>query len=215
MAKMITKGVGRREVACDRVEITIELRSRRTQSRDALKEVMEQCERFLGELKGLGYDIGAVEAGRNDVRKEEFTDNPYAIASRAITFKADYDLNFIDLIMRIAKADTYSVNLTVNPYLSNRDQLHEELRAEAVRDARRQAELTAAGAGLSIAGVERITLDEAYEYAMGEAEESAARMKAVCSDSAYGAFGGPGLYSELGKELLKEEETVYIEWLLE
>lgn len=218
MAKIITKGTGKRDVEYDSVTVTISFKNKKRQMRDAIKTATEECEDFLRTMKGTGFDIGRIRAGENKVDRREYSEDKNVMADRTISFKANYDLELIDMIMKIIEKGSYSVNVNFDPYVSNLETLHKELKTEAVEDARGKAELMANALDLCIVGVERIKMEQ-YDYKIFENEsERMERMEGFNT----GEVGDisllddvSGLFTGLKPELTSEEESVYVEWILE
>lgn len=218
MAKIITKGEGRREVEYDSMEIRITFCEKKRLVKDSIKEALDDCEEFLGRLKAAGFDINKIRAGDNKIDRQVYSDEKSVITTREISFKADYDAELINVMMRILEEGAYNVNFHVMPYLSDIKSIHDELRVMATDDARNTAETMARAAGLEIAGIERIKIDH-YDYNIFEIEDEKmsvlANREGVVGDISLLDIGGRGLYAELGNPTTTEEEIVYIEWILE
>ena len=194
--------------------MTFNTRDRR--SKDAIRKVIEECDLFLGELKKLGVDTNLIRGGKNNVTKNNYSDDESTDAVRTISWDSDYDLKMIDAVMQLSKKGSYDIDISIDPRYSKKSEMIKELMREAVLDAKSVADLLAESLGTRVIGPAKINASGDYDYITDEEYMDDHRPGAVNGIDLmdYGA-GFESHYSELKKPTTTHTESITKEWELE
>lgn len=219
MGKMMTKGVAKRVVEYDAMTINVLFEARERQTKDAVRKVLEESEEFLKIIKDAGVDMELVEAGRDEVEKGRYSNEKYVEAIRWITIRTAYDTVLSDFIMRLSENRSYSLSLDIRPEITDAADIHKELLLEAVKDARETADMIAETAGVRIKGIKKINVggDIPYRNMLMEKTDSRKYDIPMFLEAGLGAgeTAKPRLFTELKSATSSEEETVYVQWIIE
>lgn len=219
MGKMMTKGVAKRVVEYDAMTINVLFEAREGQTKDAVRKVLEESEEFLKIIKDAGVDMELVEAGRDEVEKGRYSNEKYVEAIRWITIRTAYDTVLSDFIMRLSENRSYSLSLDIRPEITDAADIHKELLLEAVKDARETADMIAETAGVRIKGIKKINVggDIPYRNMLMEKTDSGKYDIPMFLETGLGAgeTAKPRLFTKLKSATSSEEETVYVQWIIE
>ena len=157
MGKIEVEGYAKRTVDYDLMEITIGFNEFEKTAEKSSKKVMEDCEKFLGELKRSGMDISAIRLDEDKVRstsryfsgKEQ---EGYG-ASRRLELTTSFDMKVINGLRNLANKMNLPASFDVQYRLSNATDIREELRLEALKNAKAQAELIAQTIDMKVKGL--------------------------------------------------------------
>lgn len=157
---VVTSGEGVIEVPPDRAWITITAESRASNPRDAQKRNAETMAPVLEKLKAAGVSADAIKTVGYDLQQEwDYVNNRRV--SRGYVARNTVDVR-VDAIDRVGELLEIAVGLGATSVggvrfgLKDRAKLEREALRLAVTEARQRAEAAAAGAGMSIARVQRI-----------------------------------------------------------
>ncbi len=143
MGKIEVRGYAERKVNYDGMVIDIEFNASSKAGDKASKQVLEQCEEFLGLLEKQGFDISEVQLLEDSVEEERYRSENQYCASRGITLKMKFDMVVVNLIRKMLNNMRAEVCFDVKYYLINSKELHEELLKEALLNAKHKAEVIA------------------------------------------------------------------------
>ena len=155
MGKIEVRGSASRTVDYDRMSLKLEFHAKENTSKEASQRVVHECEEFLGVLKKGGVDISKISLSddfvdrsadyyRDGVKKE------YYRANRVLEIESEFDLKMINNIRAIIINSDAQVSFQVDYVLSNEDEIRQELLTEALKDAKRQAEVMAEAVGQKV-----------------------------------------------------------------
>ena len=211
MGKLITTGKSMRKVEPDVMEITIDIISKEVYEDKAIDRSEKSTEEILGALRSLGIDISKIESDGQRVSKREwYHDDDWDTHfeyGRRLQFEVEADVKLANQILSAVKRDDIEVEVQVTYRVSNIAEIHEELKLEALKDAKVKAEAMAEILGEEIQGV--------YE-AVAECFNTYARIPrdaVMCCEAAPGRSDTP-LADELGIRKDFESETISVTWLL-
>ena len=215
MGTIRTTGSASREVAYDRMIVKMRFRSREKYTRDAVRQVSEECEGLLVKSMECGASIDSISGGSTDISWNSYSDEEYVNATRAIEWEAEYSTEQIDLLTQMIEKGSYCVNMDINPYYSESDELHKDLKLQAAREARKIADEFAVALGTKIKGPSKINVDRfsdyLSEYMDDEEHEDYSAITMGIDERGYKKT----LYSKLKSPTTIEEESLTIEWELE
>lgn len=211
MGRITTKGTASRWVDYDGMTVTIEFEAREKRTKESLRKVMEESEGFLKELSSEGIDISLIEAGRSQVTKGRYSDEEYVEAKRAISMRTVYNLHLTDVVMKMVEQNAYEANINIKPEILDKEIVHKELMQEAVKDARKKADMMAEAAGTTVIGIKRIGEKSNEPYMLRDSRTQYLEVPQFLRSTA----SDPSLFSQLKTETSLEEESIYIEWILE
>lgn len=184
---VVTMGEGVIEVAPDRAWITITAESRAGNPRDAQKRNAEAMAPVLDKLKAAGVPSDAIKTVGYDLQQEWDYVNSRRV-SRGYVARNSVDVR-VDMVERVGELLEIAVGSGATSVggirfdLKDRAKLEREALRMAVTEARGRAEAAAAGAGMSIARVQRI---DAHPLGGGPPlpKVAFAREQALASDAA-------------------------------
>lgn len=216
MGTIRTTGKALREVEYDKMTITMTFNTRDRRSKDAIRKVTEECELFLNELKKVGVDTSSIRGGRNNVSRNNYSNDKGTDAVRTISWDSDYDLKMIDAVMQLSEKGSYDIDISIDPRYSKKSELIKQLMKEAVLDAKEVADILAESLGKRIKGPAKINASGDYDYITNEEYMEDHRSGTVNGIDILGydtGFGG--FYSTLKNPTTTQIEEITIEWELE
>ena len=140
MGKLYVNGRAKQELNADMVNINLRFEARDENSTRALYIVTEQCEQFLGKLKKAGFNLDQVRLADDEVSQDRYDEERLYIASRSVEFDMPFEIKNYNAILDMIRKEQYEINLSTNYYLSNNDEVKEQLVQEAVVDSQKRAE---------------------------------------------------------------------------
>ena len=186
MGKIRMEGVAVRECKYDLMELMLTFHVKEKSTAAALKAVTEQCERFLKKLDQEGLMGPFVRYVDDDTRKTDKIVGAEVIAKRKICIRYEYSLALVNHLMEMIQETKWDIEIEPRFLLSEDKQRKEELIMEAVRDSRHKAELIADAAGVSISGIDDISIsDNTREWGYHDEEDCYEDDE----DSAHAVFG--------------------------
>ena len=169
MGKIEVEGYAERTVDYDMMEISIGFYEFDISAKEASEEVMSACETFLGTVKKYGVDISKFKLESDSVRAESryYEDENISghCASRKLSFAAPFDMKMINNLRSISDKLDLRTSFDVNYKLSDSDSIKEELKLEAVRNAKARAEKIASSIDMKVTGL--ISADKNDRYSSG------------------------------------------------
>lgn len=160
MGKVTIQGKATRTVPYDRMNITVRFQAWGATPADVLRKIEKQCEKFLGILQSMGYDIGGIQMKKANLSEERSTrDNPRGIISvsgeKSLLLKATLHPAAVNGLERIIRENELDADYSVSYDLSDRETLRRELLGEAVEDSRHKADIIAASVGTQVVGMKQ------------------------------------------------------------
>lgn len=162
MGKLTVTGYAKKEVSYDWVTIKITFSSSDKSSARASKMVIEQCDIFLKKVQKKGIQMNQIRLEEDSIRLERYKEEK-TIASRGICIEMEYNMPFINFIMKLIQEQNCDIEYSTSYKLSNEKEIHEQLLKEAILDSKGKAESLAASLGKKI-----IELKSASNRTMGE-----------------------------------------------
>ena len=157
MGKLEVRGNASKTVDYDLMKIELDFHAKEKTPTEASEKVMRECEEFLGTLKNGGIDISNISLMKDsvdhsiDYRNEGEKD--YYRASRVLEINSKFDMKMINDLRAIANASKAQVSFHVDYKLSNEDTIRQELMTEALKDAKKQAEVMAQAIDQKVVGL--------------------------------------------------------------
>ena len=174
MGKIEVEGYAERTVEYDLMEITIGFYEFDISAKEASSEVMNSCERYLAALKKQGIDISGIRLADDNVRSDSryFDDDNIDgyCAHRKLIITAPFDMKLINTLRSISDKLDLQTGFNVNYQLSDCNRIKEELKLEAIRNAKSQAETIAASIDLKVTGL--ISADKNERMGKGSSGEA-------------------------------------------
>ena len=208
MGKIHADGHAKQELNADMVKVILKFEANNKNSTEALFDVTEQCERFLGQLHEAGYDLGKIHLSDDDVDKNTYSDDYDYDASRSITVKMPFDIKRYNGLLDMVRQGRYDVSIDTNYFASNIDEVRENLLQKAVLHSRRKAEKIAETTKQKVVGCEKVNIDREYG---GYDEDDIDYL-----ESAIPTLGCALRHSnEIGSPTIEVEVTVHVIWDIE
>ena len=157
MGKLEVRGNATKTVDYDLMKIELDFHAKEKTPTEASEKVMRECEDFLGTLKNGGINISNISLMKDsvdhsiDYRNEGEKD--YYRASRVLEINSTFDMKMINDLRAIANASKAQVSFHVDYKLSNEDTIRQELMTEALKDAKKQAEVMAQAIDQKVVGL--------------------------------------------------------------
>ena len=193
-----------REVVADIAEISITFKSSGTRTDKVSGNVMDACERFLGEIAELGIEPKDVHITDDVVSSMyNYRDNEKEDARRRIEIIMAIDMKLINSLRSILQKGEYDFIFSVEQKISNKEEIHRELVKEALLNSRKSAGELAESMGMKVDSIESMEemSDELYLHCEQE------RGIADYNDSAEYPRS-----NELGAKMIKEEAEIRVKW---
>ena len=158
MGVIEVRGCASRTVRCDIMKIELNFHASEDTADKASNKVMHECEDFLGVLKNGGIDVSKISIMKDSVcrmtsRISNYEEKEYYEAQRVIEIDSEYDMEMINSIRTVIDQRKVQANFHADFYVSNMDEISQELFCEALKDARIQAEKMAAAIDRKITGL--------------------------------------------------------------
>ena len=153
------KGQAQKTVTYDIAEVRISFVSQNNNSYEASQKAMSDCEKFLREVKNIGISAEqfTLDSDRNDMayrEEDEFK------ANRSIKIKLPFDMELINQIREMLDEGKYSFTFDLDYELSNREEIHRQLLADALKDSQKSAELLAQTMNMKVIKIESVNVDD-------------------------------------------------------
>lgn len=207
MAKVTITGKAQKEYTYDIMELTIRFQVHARSSSEALKQVLTECEEFLGILYEQGVSSKDVHLGKDDV-SQYYNDGKLDVtATREVKMRIPYNMSFYNELLKQISDRKYDADIDVNPEFSDDRAIRMELTKLAFEDSKAAVEQLAAATDMKITGIEKIT-QERYDSNPCLADMAA---------------GSPRMYkaaflphsNELQNPTSTEEDELTVIWILE
>ena len=157
MGKINVRGIASKTVEYDLMKIKIDFHAQEKTATEASEKVMRECEDFLGTLKNGGIDISNISLMKDSVDHSidycNEGEKDYYRASRVLEINSKFDMKMINNLRAIANASKAQVSFHVDYKLSNEDTIRQELVTEALKDAKKQAEVMAQAIDQKVVGL--------------------------------------------------------------
>ncbi|SCY69310.1 Protein of unknown function [Lachnospiraceae bacterium XBB2008] len=157
MGKIEVRGFASRTVKCDVMKLELDFHAKEDTATEASVKVMHTCEEFLKILKNAGLDISKISIMKDSVvRSTDYRNNgeyDHYQADRVLEINSEYDMKMINTIRSIIDHSQAPVNFHADFRISDRDKISQELLTEALKDAKKQAEMMAEAIDLKVVGL--------------------------------------------------------------
>ena len=214
MGTIRTTGKALREIEYDKMKITMTFNTRDRRSKDAIRKVIEECELFLSELNKAGVDISTIRGGRNNVSRNNYSNDKGTDAARTISWDAEYSLAVIDIVMQLSEKGSYDIDISIEPRYSKKSELCKELMKEAVLDAKTVADLLAESLGTKVKSPAKINASGDYDYITDEQymDDIGGTVNGI---ELHDYSGYSGNFAKLKNPTTTYSEEITIEWNLD
>ena len=199
-------GSAERKMLCDTVNMTVTFKEETKNAYEVSSKVMSECERFLGELESARMDITKIRI-REDSVDEGYEGN--ITGRRSVVIEFPFDMKMINTIRTMLQEGRYDHRIDISFDLSNIDEIHKELKREAILNSRKIAEDVAKTLGLTVKGTKNGSIGVRYldDYGLGK----------------YGGMKIPDFMKatryeksdQLEAKKTTESETVTLKWIIE
>lgn len=157
MGKLEVRGNASKTVDYDLMKIKLDFYAKEKTAKEASQRVMRECEEFLGILKKGGVDISNIYLSKDTVDRHVDYHNDgekeYYKADRIIEIVSEFSMKMINEIRTITNNSNAQVGFNVDFELSNEDEIRQELMTEALKDAKKQAEVMAHAIDQKVVGL--------------------------------------------------------------
>ena len=159
MGKITVEGYAERTVEYDVMKISVGFHEFEKAAEDASKKVMDDCEKFLSAMKSAGIDTSEIRLEEDSVHPDKRYFDDYEEredgyrASRQLEITTGFDMKLINVLRSIANNNNLPASFDVDYKLSATPAIREELRAQAVKNAKTQAELIAGSIDMRVKGL--------------------------------------------------------------
>ncbi len=157
MGKINVRGSASKTVEYDLMKIKIDFHAQEKTATEASKKVMSECEEFLGILKKGGVDISNISLTKDSVDQSVDFHNggerECYRANRILEMMSGFNMKMINDIRTITNDSNAQVGFNVEFELSNEDAIRQELTTEALKDAKKQAEVMAQAIDQKVVGL--------------------------------------------------------------
>ena len=200
------KGQAQKTVRYDRAEVRITFVSLNKNSYEASQKVMSDCEKFLEDVKNLGISAEqfTLDYDRNDM---SYGDEDEFSANRSIKIRIPFNMELINQIRELLDEGKYSFRFDLNYELSNREEIHCQLLADALKDSKRTAELLAQTMDMKVIRIESVNVDDIETGMINDMEYE--RYTLCCRTSSYTES------NNLKAGETAEYESIDVKWVIE
>lgn len=157
MGKLEVRGNASKTVDYDLMKIKLDFHAKEKTATEASQKVMRECEEFLKTLKKGGVDISHISLSKDSVDRSVDYHNDgereYYKANRILEIESEFNMKMINNIRSITNSSNAQVGFHVDYELSNEDAIRQELLTEALKDAKRQAEVMAQAIDQKVVGL--------------------------------------------------------------
>ncbi|MCR5331792.1 MAG: SIMPL domain-containing protein [Lachnospiraceae bacterium] len=210
MGKLEVRGSASKTVDYDLMRIKLDFHAKENTAKEASQKVMRECEEFLGVLKKSGIDISNISLSSDsiDLSRDFHNDGnrDYYRANRILEIESEFNMKMINNIRSITNSSNAQVGFCVDYKLSNEDAIRQELLTEALKDAKRQAEVMARAIDHKVVGL--ISADknapELNSVYVGEIDSLE-----LCSEQEFEPYDNS---DELSPSNETYTETIYTTW---
>lgn len=210
MGKIEVRGYAEKEVNCDLMEITVTFKAKEKTVARASEEVMKQSEVFLKKLKDKGINVGEIHFQGDSVdESRSYRDEQFTLAKRTIQMIFPFAMDFMNFIMELIQNHGGDVEYETEYKLSTQEDLHIELRKEAMLDAKKKAEDIAASLGMKVVSLKTATLSNYYDGS------DMLNIMKLSDDEECDYCDDEYLSNDMQSALIKEAETIHTVWNIE
>lgn len=157
MGKLEVRGSASKTVDYDLMRIKLDFHAKENTAKEASQKVMHECEELLGVLKKGGIDISNISLSKDSVDRSVDYHNDgereYYRANRILEIESEFNMKMINNIRSITNSSNAQVGFHVDYELSNEEAIRQELLTEALKDAKRQAEVMAQAIDQKVVGL--------------------------------------------------------------
>ena len=210
MAKIEVRGYAEKEVNCDLVEVTVTFKAKEKTVARASEEVMKQSEVFLKRLKGKGINVDEIHFQEDSIdESRSYREEQFTIAKRTIQMIFPFAMDFMNYIMELIQNHGGDVEYETEYRLSMQEELHVELRNEAMLDAKKKAEDIATTLGMSVVSLKTATLSNYY------GGNDMLNIMKLSDDEDCDYCDEEYLSNDLRSAVVKESEAIHTVWIIE
>lgn len=168
MGKIKVLGVAERKVECDLMVINLSFRCVSKSSKEAMSQVMKECESFLKIVKGQKIDISLCDDSLNEVELKENIKGYKA--EKKLEIKGGYDATLINVIHEICLKKNFTVSMDVEMSISkeNESNVRKELLEEALRRSKEEATLIMEAEGKNKIELATVNRNDRYRNLPGD-----------------------------------------------
>lgn len=208
MSVIKVRGVAKRKVLADIINIEIKFYSEDIKTSRATDKNNEQCERFLKKFKDVGVDPSFLRLSEDKIISN-YSKSDLKTVSRTVNFEMPFDARINNAIMKIIKNEDLTVFIDTEFAISNKEQIHKELLQEALIDSKNKAELIASANNQSVKYIDSVSDNWKDIYDIDKDTSS------LCGSINGLYLEDDSLSAQLSAKYLEEYEAVYVSWVIE
>ena len=157
MGKLEVRGEASRTIDYDLMKIRLDFHAKEDTAKEASEKVMKECEEFLTVIKKGGADISGITLSDDSVSQyDDYINNSKVEkykARRVLKIDSKFNMKLINDIRAIINSSDWQVTSHVDFELSNEEEIREELFIEALKDAKKQAQVLAEAIDQKVIGL--------------------------------------------------------------
>ena len=124
----------------------------------ALMNQLPSADQFLEICKGLSIPVEIFTVERIGSNKSYSQENTVS-SSYKLKLKIPMNIGFANKLIEIIKENEFDASYDVDYFLSNKNQIHQELIQEAILNSKKEAEKISESIGMTVIGIERAGVD--------------------------------------------------------
>ena len=215
MGKLTIEGRASGEYAYDLMDVSVEFSGKAETPSNALKNLIEQCEKFLAAITGNGIPMENIRMDSDSVQDDSYGDDEEDSyqATRKIIIRIPFNMDLLNSFLKVIEEENLMAELEQEHIMSNEEEIRKELIQKAIQDANDKASCYLAGLNQKITGIDSIRTGNYYsdfsfrntDFMVCEDE----RGRSIIRTSAY------GLSSKIQSPTTKYSEKVEIVYIIE
>lgn len=203
------KGYASRKVNANMIRYKITFVAKDIRPSKASERVTNHSEAFLRDMKEVGFDVSKFHMEKDEITKQYKDEGKYVI--RTFSFEIPFDPKVNNLIYAIVRKEDLNVETETEFFLSDRNQIRDELLQEALLDSKKKAEMIAAANNQKVLYAELIS-DNKYDADYDkDFDDVKYRVGDVCGIM----FDDNSLSAELSAKQIEEHAELYVTWVVE
>ena len=212
MGELKVRGSASKTGEYDIMKIELDFHAREQTAKEASEKVLRECEEFLEVLKNGGVDISSIYMSEDSVKRNvnylDEAEKEYYKANRILEIECKFNMEMINKIRSIINNSNAQVGFSIEYELSNEDAIRQDLLLEALKNAKRQAEVMAQAVDQRVVGL--ISADENAQKkdTVYDDDDSNWQLRCICEQEVASYDNS----DELSSSKKTCTETIYTTW---
>lgn len=164
MGEFTIIGTAKRNVEYDMVDCIVTFRALEDEPYEASVKAMDECERFLKEMRTLGLDSRNVILKDDCLDEENYRDDLKYESIRKIVVRIQFNMELVNTIRSILNKGLYRAEFDIRYSFSKEKEIRDILQKEALLNSRRQAFELAKTMGLEVKGIHSFKAYNSSDY---------------------------------------------------